>query len=56
MELIEQTQSLHPSSLLKILKLQTLIAPVIASAALYCTDSILFENGLLDCWSKTTSP
>ena len=27
-----------------------LIAPVIANAALYCTDSILFKNDLWDGW------
>ena len=32
------------------------MAPVIASAGLYCTDSVLSENDALDGWSKITSP
>ena len=30
--------------------------PVIASATLFCTDSILFENDALDGWLYITSP
>ena len=30
---------------------EPLMAPVIANSALYCSDSILFENDALDGWS-----